>query len=73
MDYFDLAYERMDSWEKTRTEINRLNEARRLGLTGNGWSPIAKLDGLLIRVSKNASRRQARRECRSARQRELVS
>ncbi|MGE0601116.1 MAG: hypothetical protein AB7J35_15635 [Dehalococcoidia bacterium] len=72
MDYLDLAYERMDSWERTRAEIERANELSRLGLTSE-WSPMAQFDRLLIRASKNAKQRQARRDRQAARNRELVS
>ncbi|MGE3074706.1 MAG: hypothetical protein AB7N24_01140 [Dehalococcoidia bacterium] len=72
MDYLDLAYERMDSWERTRAEIERANELSRLGLTSE-WSPLAQFDSLLIRASKHAKQRQDRRNRQADQKRELVS
>ena len=72
MEYLDLAYERMDSWERARSEIERVNELSRLGITGR-WSPLAQFDSFLIRASKPARQRQARRDRQAAQKREFVS
>ena len=61
MDYPDLVQARLDEWDREVIKITRANEVRRV--TGhNGWyGPIASVDRLILRVSKGAAERQARR------------
>ena len=69
MEYVDIFQERIETREREMAAFRRENEARRLGFTLPG--PFAQFDGLLIRVAKGASRRQARRDYNATRERLL--
>lgn len=69
MEYHDLVQERLAEWERTVERAHRESEALRLADPRGIVGPMAHLDGLLIRASRGASERQARREQR----RELAS
>ena len=69
MEYVELVQERLAQHELERQTIAKETELRRLGLTPAPFNPMARFDGLLIRLSKGATERQARRGY----DRELVS
>jgi len=71
MEYLDLVQERLANYEQERKHIERAAELKRLGLVQGARSPLAHLDGLLVRVSRGAAEREARREYSN--QRELFS
>ena len=62
MEYHDLVRAQLDDWNRTATQIARSNEARRLNGPGRSFAnPIAHFDSLVLRVSRGAAERQARR------------
>lgn len=71
MEYVDLALERIKSLDRERKGILLAAEAKRLGAS-RPWSMVAAFDGMLIRMGKGATRRQARRKF-AANGRTLVS
>jgi hypothetical protein len=61
MEFVELVNERLASLEGERKQLAQAAELRRLGIT-SPFSPRAHVDGLLIRASKGAFERQARRD-----------
>jgi hypothetical protein len=60
MEYNDMVQAHMDNWEREIDSTRRLAEARRVGAF-RPTGPREWLDGFLIRASKGAEQRQARR------------
>lgn len=73
MNYVELANERIANWERETEAMRLAHEARKLGLKAAPWSPIAHLDNFLIRASKGANERRARRETTTHNHKELAS
>ena len=73
MEYVDLVQERLAHYENERKQIALTSELRRLGLPTSGRSAFAHFDSLIIKASKGAKARQARREGVTTNRRELVS
>lgn len=63
MEYQELVSAQLDEWERQAARIRRSNEARRLnGGEGHSWAnPLAHFDSLVLRASKGAADREARR------------
>jgi hypothetical protein len=61
MEFFDLAQERMNDRDRELAQMQLVSEARRLG-AARARGPLATLDGFIIRASRGATARQARRE-----------
>ena len=61
MDYLDFVQERLETREQELKKMRLVSEARRLGAVAP-QGPFASLDALIIRASKGAKARQARRE-----------
>ena len=62
MEYVELVQERLAAYEAERKQMALARELRRLGISSAPFSPLAHLDGLLLRAGKGAAERQARRE-----------
>ena len=60
MEYEGLIQERMDSWERERTDAQLFAEAKRLGVVQT-TGPRDWLDSWLITAGRSAKRRQAKR------------
>ena len=60
MEYEGLIQERMDSWERQRTDAQLIAEAKRLGAIQT-TGPREWIDSWLIKASRGAERRQAKR------------
>lgn len=62
MEYHDLVRAHLDEWNRTAAKLARVNEARRYSEGTRGWpNPVARFDSLVLRASKGAAERQARR------------
>ena len=62
MEYHDLVRERLAEWEREAVALQRASEVRRIfGDTGRP-NPLARFDSLVLRASKGAAQREARRE-----------
>lgn len=60
MEYEGLIQERMDSWERERTDAHLFAEAKRLGVIQT-TGPRDWFDSWLIKASRGAEQRQAKR------------
>jgi len=65
MEFVELVNERMATYEAERKQMALAKELRQLGISTGSFSPLAHLDGLLLRASKGAAARQKRREYQS--------